>query len=994
MTYANPQTAGQPTGANNPGMSPAGAINQAPSAGFVAGGVGGNQATQLSDYKIIRRNGSVVAFEPSKIAIAVTKAFLAVNGGQGAASARVREQVEQLTHAVVRALLRSRPNGGTFHIEDIQDQVELALMRSGEHNVARAYVLYREKRNQERATQQESSQDAQVANQAGESGIKVTDNGEEKWLDMAALRTVIEAACEGLGNQIDASPIITETIKNLYDGVPMAQVYDSAILASRTLIEKDPAYSQVTARILMHVIRKEIFGKEVLQGDTQVEYGTYFAKYIDEGISAELLDPRMREFDLPRLAAALNASRDLQFNYLGLQTLYDRYFLHIEERRIEMPQAFFMRVAMGLSLNEMDRERRAIEFYEILSTFDFMSSTPTLFNSATTRPQLSSCYLTTVDDDLDGIYEALKENALLSKFAGGLGNDWTYVRDLGSHIKGTKGKSQGVVPFLKVVNDTAVAVNQGGKRKGAVCAYLETWHLDIEEFLELRKNTGDDRRRTHDMNTSNWIPDLFMKRVMENGDWTLFSPSNTPDLHDKFGKAFEEAYVAYEQKADRGELKPFRRIPAQQLWRKMLGMLFETGHPWITFKDPCNIRSPQQHIGVVHSSNLCTEITLNTNETEIAVCNLGSVNLTAHMTTDANGKMILDHEKLQKTVRTAMRMLDNVIDINYYAVAKARNSNLKHRPVGMGIMGFQDCLHMQRIPYASDEAVKFADSSMEAVCYYAYQASCELAEERGVYSTYKGSLWDRGILPQDSVALLAEQRGGYVEVDNSSTMDWSGLRARIKQHGMRNSNCVAIAPTATISNIIGVSACIEPTFQNLFVKSNLSGEFTVVNEYLVRDLKDRGLWDEVMIADLKYFDGTLSKIDRIPQDLRDLYATAFEVEPSWLVEAASRRQKWIDQAQSLNIYMGGASGKKLDDTYKLAWLRGLKTTYYLRTMAATHVEKSTVTSGQLNSVSSGGGVNGTDAAAAAGAGGAVEVDGPACTMRPGDAGFEECEACQ
>ena len=993
MTYANPQTADQSAGANNPGMSPAGAMNQAPSAGFVAGGVGGSQATQLSDYKIIRRNGSVVAFEPSKIAIAVTKAFLAVNGGQGAASARVREQVEQLTHSVVRALLRSRPNGGTFHIEDIQDQVELALMRSGEHNVARAYVLYREKRNQERAAQQEVAQETQAANQAGESGIKVTDNGVEKWLDMAALRTVIEAACEGLGNNIDATPIITETIKNLYDGVPMAQVYDSAILASRTLIEKDPAYSQVTARILMHVIRKEILGKEVLQGDMQAEYSTYFAKYINEGISAELLDPRMREFDLPRLAAALNASRDLQFNYLGLQTLYDRYFLHIEDRRIEMPQAFFMRVAMGLSLNELDRERRAIEFYEILSTFDFMSSTPTLFNSATTRPQLSSCYLTTVDDDLDGIYEALKENALLSKFAGGLGNDWTNVRALGSHIKGTNGKSQGVVPFLKVVNDTAVAVNQGGKRKGAVCAYLETWHLDIEEFLELRKNTGDDRRRTHDMNTSNWIPDLFMKRVMEGGEWTLFSPSNTPDLHDKFGRAFEEAYVAYEQKADRGELKPFRRIPAQQLWRKMLGMLFETGHPWITFKDPCNIRSPQQHIGVVHSSNLCTEITLNTNESEIAVCNLGSVNLTAHMTTDANGKMILDHEKLQKTVRTAMRMLDNVIDINYYAVAKARNSNLKHRPVGMGIMGFQDCLHMQRIPYASDEAVKFADSSMEAVCYYAYQASNELAEERGVYSTYKGSLWDRGILPQDSVAMLAAERGGYVEVDNSSTMDWSGLRARIKQHGMRNSNCVAIAPTATISNIIGVSACIEPTFQNLFVKSNLSGEFTVVNEYLVRDLKDRGLWDEVMIADLKYFDGTLSKIDRIPQDLRDLYATAFEVEPTWLVEAASRRQKWIDQAQSLNIYMAGASGKKLDDTYKLAWLRGLKTTYYLRTMAATHVEKSTVTSGQLNSVSSGGGVNGTDAAAASAAGG-VEADGPVCTMRPGDAGFEECEACQ
>ncbi len=974
MTYVN-SPAGAPESTHSSAMNPAAGMTQSPSAGFVAGGVGGNQATQLSDYKIIRRNGSVVSFEPSKIAIAVTKAFLAVNGGQGAASARIREQVEQLTHAVVRALLRSRPNGGTFHIEDIQDQVELALMRSGEHNVARAYVLYREKRNQERAALQDAA--PVDSNATIETRLKVIDNGQESWLDMLALRTIVGAACEGLGNHIESEPIVTETIKNLYDGVPLTQVYDSAILASRTLIEKDPAYSQVTARILMHVIRKEILGREVLQGDMQAEYPTYFAKYIQEGISAELLDPRMREYDLKKLAAALNASRDLQFNYLGLQTLYDRYFLHIEERRIEMPQAFFMRVAMGLALNELDRETRAIEFYEILSTFDFMSSTPTLFNSATNRPQLSSCYLTTVEDDLDGIYEALKENALLSKYAGGLGNDWTNVRALGSHIKGTNGKSQGVVPFLKVVNDTAVAVNQGGKRKGAVCAYLETWHLDIEEFLELRKNTGDDRRRTHDMNTSNWIPDLFMKRVMENGDWTLFSPSNTPDLHDKFGKAFEEAYVAYEKKADSGELKPSRKIPAQQLWRKMLGMLFETGHPWITFKDPCNIRSPQQHIGVVHSSNLCTEITLNTNDSEIAVCNLGSVNLTAHMITDTSGKMVLDHEKLQKTVRTAMRMLDNVIDINYYAVAKARNSNLKHRPVGMGIMGFQDCLHMQRIAYASDEAVKFADSSMEAVCYYAYEASNELAKERGTYSTYKGSLWDRGILPQDSIALLAKERGGYLEVDSSSTMDWERLRASIQQHGMRNSNCVAIAPTATISNIIGVSACIEPTFQNLFVKSNLSGEFTVVNEYLVRDLKDRGLWDEVMIADLKYFDGTLSKIDRIPQDLRDLYATAFEVEPSWLVEAASRRQKWIDQAQSLNIYMAGASGKKLDDTYKLAWLRGLKTTYYLRTMAATHVEKSTVTSSQLNSVSNG-----------------VEADGPACTMRPGDPGFEECESCQ
>ncbi len=973
----------------------------AQSAGGTAVASGTALGVNLADYKIIRRNGAVVSFEPSKIAVAMTKAFLAVNGGQGAASARVRELVDQQTQNVVRALLRSRPNGGTFHIEDVQDQVELALMRSGEHDVARAYVLYRERRAQERAQAGETQQ------QPAFIGLNVTDGGITRPLDMAALRNVIVSACEGLGEAVDPEPILKETVKNLYEGVPMTQVYDSAILASRTLIEKDPAYSQVTARILMHTIRREILGEEVTQAEMSARYVDYFPQFIKRGINAELLDDKLAQFDLARLGAALDASRDFQFNYLGLQTLYDRYFLHINETRIEMPQAFFMRVAMGLALNEIDREARAIEFYQLLSSFDFMSSTPTLFNSGTRRSQLSSCYLTTVSDDLDGIYEALKENALLSKFAGGLGNDWTNVRALGSHIKGTNGKSQGVVPFLKVVNDTAVAVNQGGKRKGAVCAYLETWHLDIEEFLELRKNTGDDRRRTHDMNTANWIPDLFMKRVMEGGEWTLFSPSTCPDLHDKVGKAFEQAYLAYEDKVARGEIKLFKKMPALQLWRKMLGMLFETGHPWITFKDPCNIRSPQQHVGVVHSSNLCTEITLNTNDSEIAVCNLGSVNLVAHLVKQADGSVVLDHEKLKKTVRTAMRMLDNVIDINYYAVAKARNSNLKHRPVGLGIMGFQDALHVLRVPYASDAAVQFADTSMEAVCYYAYWASTELAEERGRYSSYKGSLWDRGILPQDSLKLLAEERGGYLETDMSSTMDWDSLRARIKQHGMRNSNCVAIAPTATISHIIGVSACIEPTYQNLYVKSNLSGEFTVVNDYLVRDLKARGLWDEVMVADLKYFDGSLARIDRIPQDLRDLYATAFEVEPTWLVEAASRRQKWIDQAQSLNIYMAGASGKKLDDTYKLAWLRGLKTTYYLRTIGATHVEKSTVSRGTLNAVSSGSDVGGVSAAGAAPAAPASaldaaaataqampEAEGAVCTMRPGDPGFEECEACQ
>jgi ribonucleoside-diphosphate reductase alpha chain len=959
-------------------------INMTP---FSASRAAGADTAQYGNYRILRRNGAVVGFEPSKISIAVTKAFLAVNGGQGAASARVRELVEQLTANVVAALMRRQPAGGTFHIEDVQDQVELSLMRSGEHDVARAYVLYRAKRMEERAQTQAA------ATSTTSTLIHVTENGQQRQLDLQEVRTLILAACVGLESNVDAEAILAETVKNLYDGVPVEELHKSAILAARALMEKDPAYSLVTARLLMHTIRKEVFGQEVAQDDAPAHYLEYFPRFIKKGIEADLLDAKLAQFDLKKLGEALVPERDLQFNYLGLQTLYDRYFLHIRDRRIEMPQAFYMRVAMGLALNEIDREARAIEFYNLLSTFDFMSSTPTLFNSGTQRSQLSSCYLTTVSDDLDGIYEAIKENALLAKFAGGLGNDWTPVRALGAHIKGTNGKSQGVVPFLKVVNDTAVAVNQGGKRKGAVCAYLETWHMDIEEFLDLRKNTGDDRRRTHDMNTANWIPDLFMKRVMEKGEWTLFSPSDVPDLHDKFGKDFEQAYKEYEAKAARGEIRLFKKMQALDLWRKMLSMLFETGHPWITFKDPCNIRSPQQHVGVVHSSNLCTEITLNTNESEIAVCNLGSINMPAHM---VDGK--LDHAKLKRTIQTAMRMLDNVIDINYYAVKKARDSNLRHRPVGLGIMGFQDCLHMMRVPYASNAAVEFADRSMEAVCYYAYQASSELAQERGRYSSYRGSLWDRGILPQDSLKLLGEERGGYLEADLSESMDWTALREQIKEHGMRNSNCVAIAPTATISNIIGVSACIEPTYQNLYVKSNLSGEFTEINEHLVRDLKARGLWDEVMIADLKYFDGSLAKIDRIPQDLRDLYATAFEVEPSWLVEAAARRQKWIDQAQSLNIYMAGASGKKLDETYKLAWLRGLKTTYYLRTIGATHSEKSTSKAGALNAVAIGGGASSSAAGSVAGAGAdqgaASGQEGPACYLRPGDPGFEECEACQ
>ncbi len=1661
----------------------------------ILGEEGSTPPERYADYKIIRRNGAVVGFEPDKISVAMTKAFLAVYGNTAAASAGVRDKVHALTEAVVQSLLRRHPAGGTFHIEDVQDQVELAMMRAGEHQVARSYVLYRDERARERAKR------AQEAAESQKPTIGVMVGGAKEPLDVAKLEGLITAACAGLGADVDPRKIVEATLRDLYDGVPLEEVHKCAILAARMLIEQEPDYTYVTARLLLHTIRREVLGEEASQAEMAQRYGEYFPTFVNQGVKAQLLDERLASsYDLKRLGEALKPERDLLFNYLGLQTLYDRYFLHINERRIELPQAFFMRVSMGLALNEINREDRAIEFYNVLSTFDFMSSTPTLFNSGTLRSQLSSCYLTTVADDLDGIYEAIKENALLSKYAGGLGNDWTPVRALGSYIKGTNGKSQGVVPFLKVCNDTAVAVNQcfspdtgvytadglkaikdvkpgdlvlgksgqyreverrfaynqtdrmvaikvkhaidpllvtaghpfyairgvpmeqanartldwlakgkvkaewveagelregdyvaqvvptevvkvaglteddarmygillgdghlskdgmqwgvsgnpqrdehlafartyleqrgihywengrgetyaqihwafgrgavrdattgrivgagestmpfthediydeagckrisrrfshlpkphtaalvrglletdggvsrgkeiyftnssralveglryqllrmgvptagqcrerdtfdlripavpaiaelvgckpiakrnwlevegklfsrvthvqdispkpfvydlkvegdesymttgglahnGGKRKGAVCCYLETWHLDIEEFLELRKNTGDDRRRTHDMNTANWIPDLFMKRVMEGGEWTLFSPSDVPDLHDKFGRAFEEAYVEYERKAARGELKLHKKVAAQSLWRRMLTMLFETGHPWITFKDAANIRSPQQHVGVVHSSNLCciaadqrvvtdrgmltigelyrlggknkvvgldgfydasemllprpnapmvrieteegyshkvtpdhkvwvkdrgwvearhlapgdklliqqleglwgpdhmpdlsylmgliagdgtfgksnvhidiwegdfellerttetvhllldgntvlrttsvntpefcidalqgkarlssaplrrlleehgftrenklrvprlvwegdretaaaylrglyqadgnvvtsgevttlslasterkfieelqvlwanfgvkssisqmrgheqhdlpdgkgakksywsqplhrllitsirgcriaeqvtglaasrkseaarkflenlrkegyeqklhatftglaqlpnedaycltvdsethawtvngfvtknTEITLNTNASEIAVCNLGSVNLRAHV---VDGK--LDHAKLKRTIATAMRMLDNVIDINYYAVKKARDSNMRHRPVGLGIMGFQDCLQELRIPYASGEAVEFADRSMEAVCYYAYWASTELAAERGRYSSYAGSLWDKGILPQDSLKLLLEQRGGYVEVDQSETLDWAALRARIKQHGMRNSNCVAIAPTATISNIIGVSASIEPNYQNLFVKSNLSGEFTVVNEALVHDLKKRGLWDAVMVNDLKHFDGSIGKIDRIPQDVRNLYATAFEVEPRWLVEAGARRQKWIDQAQSLNIYMAGASGKKLDECYKLAWLRGLKTTYYLRTLAATSAEKSTGKGGELNAVRSDGALS----SAAAGEG-AAEAAGKFCSIDNPD-----CEACQ
>lgn len=935
-------------------------------------------ATAPGQMRVIKRNGTVVPYTQDKIQIAITKAFLAVEGGTAAASSRIRETVQQLAEQVTLTFTRRMPSGGTIHIEDIQDQVELALMRSGEHKVARSYVIYRA----EHAKQRAAEQAATAAQHQGPQINVVMEDGTRQLLDINRLHTIVKEACSDL-EFVDAQAIVGEALKNLYDGVSNDDLSTSLVMTARTMIEQEPNYTFVTARLLMDKLRREALtflniAKSATHHDMHSLYPQALPAYIERGVQLELLSPELKKFDLAKLGAALKADRDHQFTYLGLQTLYDRYFIHWDNVRFELPQIFFMRVAMGLAIEEDDINARAIEFYNLLSSFDYMSSTPTLFNSGTLRPQLSSCYLTTVPDDLHGIYGAIQDNAMLSKWAGGLGNDWTPVRALGARIKGTNGKSQGIVPFLKVVNDTAVAVNQGGKRKGAVCAYLETWHLDVEEFLELRKNTGDDRRRTHDMNTANWIPDLFMKRVFNDEHWTLFSPSDVPDLHDLYGKAFEERYEEYERQTQTGEMRLFKRLRAQDLWRKMLGMLFETGHPWLTFKDPCNLRSPQQHVGVVHSSNLCTEITLNTSADEIAVCNLGSINLAQHITDDGQ----LDRIKLASTVKTAVRMLDNVVDINYYAVKQARTSNLRHRPVGLGIMGFQDALYKQRIAYGSNAAVEFADESMELISFFAISASSDLALERGTYSSYEGSLWSRGILPIDSIKLLKENRGEkYIEVDESKRENWNALRNKVKAQGMRNSNVMAIAPTATISNITGVTQSIEPTYQNLYVKSNLSGEFTVVNPYLVRDLKRLGLWDNVMIHDLKYYEGSVQQIERIPAELKAVYATAFELEPRWIVDAASRRQKWIDQAQSLNLYISGANGKKLDITYRMAWYRGLKTTYYLRALAATSTEKSTINTGSLNAVS---------AAPTA----AVTAAAPAAVPKACSIDDPDCEACQ
>ncbi len=923
-------------------------------------------ANKPGELRIIRRNGAVIPYDETRINVAITKAFLAVEGGKAASSSRVHESAATITKKITATYLQRFPGGGVIHIEAIQDIVELALMREGLQQVARAYVLYREQRRQERKQQVNNDEYIDTAAQNYVTNI----NGERIPLNEERVHTIIAEACQNLAD-IDAQAIAKDALQNIYDGIPEEEISLALIMSARALVENEPNYTYVAARLLMDKLRSETLTYLQLQSqatfnEMKMLYGDYFKSYLKCGIENELLSPELATFDLEKICNAIVAERDLKFTYLSLQTLYDRYFLHVDNTRIELPQAFFMRVAMGLAINEDDREQRAIEFYNLLSEFDYMSSTPTLFNAGTLRPQLSSCFLTTIPDDLEGIFASIRDNAMLSKYAGGIGNDWTPVRGMNAKIKGTNGKSQGIVPFMNVVDATTIAVNQGGKRKGAVCGYCETWHIDIEEFLELRKNTGDDRRRTHDMNTANWVPDLFMKRVFENGSWTLFSPDEVPDLHDLYGTKFEIKYAQYEEMAALGEINNVKTIPAVQLWRKMLSMLFETGHPWVTYKDPCNLRSPQQHVGVIHSSNLCTEITLNSSAEEVAVCNLGSINLPAHVTEDG-----LDIKKLEKTVNTAIRMLDNVIDINYYTIPQTRYSNMQHRPIGLGIMGFQDSLYKLGINYASEEAVEFADKSMEQISYFAINASSKLAKERGAYGSFKGSLWSKGVLPLDSIQYLQKSRGDYLEMDSSYHLDWDTLRQQVMTMGMRNSNVMAIAPTATISNICGVSQSIEPTYQNLFVKSNMSGEFTVINPYLVAELKRLGLWDEVMVNDLKYYDGSLQEIERIPAELKRRYATAFEIEPRWLVEAASRRQKWIDQAQSLNLYMREPSGKKLDILYRMAWVRGLKTTYYLRTMGATNAEKSTIHDGALNAVK-------TDVSNAK----ACSIDDP------------DCEACQ
>ena len=893
-----------------------------------------------------KRDGRTIEFDPARVATAIEKAIRAelnLADGQPLTNDLCNDVSEIVEEVAVLVAAPDRIDPVT--VEQIQDVVEIGLMRREHFHVARRYILYRTEHARIRAVRGENAEldslDARrdSENRLPEYRIQVEiEPGLRVPFDVERLRRFVNQCSAADLPEINTEDIVDEVVRGSFDGMTPNDVTRSLVLSARSRIERDPAYDQLAAELQASIIYRQAIGQTQFSDGFEKAHRDHFEHTIIEGVRAKRLSPELRNFDLNKIAEAIDPSRDSKFRYLGLQTLYDRYLLHIEGRRIETPQYFWMRVAMGLAIAETNhREEHAIEFYELLSSLRFTSATPTLFNSGTLHPQLSSCYLTTVQDDLDHIFKSVGDNARLSKWAGGLGNDWTNVRAIGARINGTNGESQGVIPFLKIVNDAAVAVNQGGKRKGAVCAYMEPWHLDFVEFLDLRKNTGDERRRTHDMHTAAWIPDLFMQRLHNNQDWTLFSPDEVPDLHDTYGKAFTERYEFYEAEAAAGRIRQHQTIPAADLWRKLLTRTFETGHPWVTFKDPSNIRSPQDHAGVVHSSNLCTEILLNTSEDETAVCNLGSINLGRHIVDGA-----LDLPLLERTIKTAMRMLDNVIDINYYPTPEAENANSRHRPVGLGLMGYQDALHELRIPMASDAAVEFADRSMEAISYYSILASSDLAAQRGKYDSYAGSKWDRGLLPIDTLDLLEKERGESIEVDRDLTLNWQVVRDAIAKNGMRNSNCLAIAPTATISTIAGCTQSIEPTYKQLYSKSNLSGEFTQTNARLVSELKSRGLWNPEMLDALKYYDGTVGEIKQIPDDIKELFSTAFELESSWLIGAASKRQKWIDQGQSLNLYLTTPSGKAIDAMYRLAWKTGLKTTYYLRSLAATQVEKSTV----------------------------------------------------
>ncbi len=881
---------------------------------------------KMQGMMIVKRTGEIVEFDPNRITNAILKAVKATG------SELSTEQLEALVSDIFLEI-EQRFTDFFPNVENIQDLVEKHLVKNGLYEIAKEYILYRAKRQKER--EEEKKQTIEKA-RLGKLRVKKRD-GRVVLFDTNRVKENLIRVSKGFEKDISKDLIVKDVMKNVYDGVTTEEIERVLVLATVSFIERDPVYSYVAARLFLQKLYKAVIGKSITSDILDIVYKDVFISGIKKGVENNLLDKRLLEFDLKKLSNSLVIERDELLQYMGVQTLYERYFMKLENKIFELPQAFWMRIAMGLTINEKDKNEKALEFYDVLSYLRYVPSTPTLFHSGSVSPQLSSCYLTTVEDDLTHIFKCLGDNAQLSKWSGGLGNDWTNVRATGAWIKSTNVESQGVIPFLKIANDVTSAINRSGKRRGATCAYLETWHLDIEDFLDLRRNTGDERRRTHDMNTSNWIPDLFMKRVINNQDWTLFSPEEVPELHHIYGKKFEQKYMEYEEKTKLGQIKKHKTMPAQNLWRKMISRLFETGHPWITFKDSCCIRSPQDHVGVIHSSNLCTEITLNTSAEETAVCNLGSINLEKHVN---NNK--LDEDLLAKTVKTAIRMLDNVIDINFYPTIEAKNSNMKHRPIGLGIMGFQDALFKMNLNFDSEAALNFSDKMMELISYYAILTSSEIAKEKGTYQSYKGSKWDRGLFPMDTLALLEEERGINIDLPRNETFDWKKLKTHVKKHGMRNSNTMAIAPTATISNISGCFPCIEPIYSNVYVKSNISGEFTVANSYLISDLKKINLWNEEMLEQLKYYDGSLQLIASIPHDIKEKYKGAFEIEPEWFIKHAALRGKWIDQSQSLNIFMKGVSGKKLSENYIYAWNMGLKTTYYLRTLAASQIEKSTL----------------------------------------------------